>query len=79
LLALVESVPTPSYDAQVQRTAVGRIASAFGWIDRLAHEATSARKLVDHLDQASRPYPAIVRWPDSTCPEQPDLTVRVIK
>jgi type I restriction enzyme S subunit len=25
---------------------------AFTWIDRLASEATSARKLIDHLDQA---------------------------
>jgi type I restriction enzyme S subunit len=29
-----------------------RIKVAFGWIDRLASEATGARKLVDHLDQA---------------------------
>lgn len=29
-----------------------RLAVAFSWIDRLAAEAASARKLVDHLDQA---------------------------
>lgn len=29
-----------------------RIEVAIGWIDRLASEATGARKLVDHLDQA---------------------------
>lgn len=31
---------------------VRRIEHAFNWIDRVAAEATSARKLVDHLDQA---------------------------
>ncbi len=31
---------------------VRRIESAFTWIDRLVKEATSARKLIDHLDQA---------------------------
>ena len=29
-----------------------RIETAFGWIDRLASEATNARALIDHLDQA---------------------------
>jgi len=28
-----------------------RIETAFAWIDRLASEATSARKLIDHLDE----------------------------
>jgi type I restriction enzyme S subunit len=31
---------------------VRRIEVAFSWIDRLAADATNARKLVDHLDQA---------------------------
>ncbi len=31
---------------------VKRINTAFAWIDRLAAETTSARKLIDHLDQA---------------------------
>jgi type I restriction enzyme S subunit len=31
---------------------LSRVDVAFRWIDRLAAEATSARKLVDHLDQA---------------------------
>jgi type I restriction enzyme S subunit len=35
-----------------QQQAVSRIDMAFAWIDRLAAEATSARKLIDHLDQA---------------------------
>jgi len=26
--------------------------AAFAWVDRLASEASSARKLIDHLDQA---------------------------
>jgi type I restriction enzyme S subunit len=29
-----------------------RLQTAFSWINRLASEATSARKLIDHLDQA---------------------------
>ena len=29
-----------------------RVAVALNWIDRLASEAKSARKLIDHLDQA---------------------------
>jgi type I restriction enzyme, S subunit len=28
------------------------VVRAFAWIDRIALETTSARKLVDHLDQA---------------------------
>ena len=40
----------PSVDQQ--REIVRRIETAFAWIDRLASEATSARKLIDHLDQA---------------------------
>ena len=35
-----------------QREIVRRIEIAFAWIDRLASEATSARELIDHLDQA---------------------------
>jgi type I restriction enzyme S subunit len=35
-----------------QREIVHRINKAFAWINRLASEATSARKLIDHLDQA---------------------------
>ncbi|AMA47771.1 restriction endonuclease subunit S [Pseudomonas sp. 22-AL-CL-001] len=35
-----------------QREIVRRVESSFAWIERLAAEATSARKLIDHLDQA---------------------------
>ena len=35
-----------------QHEIVARIERAFSWIDRLANEASSARKLIDHLDQA---------------------------
>lgn len=35
-----------------QAEIVHRIETAFAWIDRLATEATSARKLIDRLDQA---------------------------
>ena len=43
-------VPVMSRDEQ--REIARRVEAAFGWIDRLASEATSARKLIDHLDQA---------------------------
>lgn len=42
-------VPLPNHDAQVE--ILRRISTAFNWIDRLAADATSARKLIDHLDQ----------------------------
>lgn len=35
-----------------QQAIVHRIESAFAWIDRLAADATSARKLIDHLDRS---------------------------
>jgi type I restriction enzyme, S subunit len=35
-----------------QSQLVNQIETAFAWIDRLASEATSARKLIDNLDQA---------------------------
>jgi type I restriction enzyme S subunit len=35
-----------------QHLAVQKVSRAFAWIDRLASEATTARKLIDHLDQA---------------------------
>lgn len=31
---------------------IGKLQAAFAWIDRLASEATCARRLIDHLDQA---------------------------
>jgi type I restriction enzyme, S subunit len=43
-------VPVMPHDEQVQ--IASRIHAAFAWIDRLAFEATSARKLIDHIDQA---------------------------
>ncbi len=49
LRALV--VPVPTLDAEYAEV-VQRIETAFVWIDRLAFEATSARKLIDHLDQS---------------------------
>ncbi|MGH0230433.1 restriction endonuclease subunit S, partial [Sinorhizobium meliloti] len=35
-----------------QNEIANRITSAYAWIDRLAYETHSARKLIDHLDQA---------------------------
>ena len=44
------SLPRPALEEQ--REIVSRIERTFAWIDRLASETTSARKLIDHLDQA---------------------------
>jgi type I restriction enzyme S subunit len=35
-----------------QNGSVRRIETAFAWVERLSSETTSARKLIDHLDQA---------------------------
>lgn len=43
-------LPLPSIAVQCQR--IASVESAFAWIDRLAADATSVRKLVDHLDQS---------------------------
>lgn len=43
-------VPTPDHHAQME--IVQRIDLAFNWIDRLAADASNARKLMDHLDQS---------------------------
>jgi type I restriction enzyme, S subunit len=42
----------PMAPVQERPEIVRRVQTAFSWIDRLAAEATSARKLIDHLDQA---------------------------
>ncbi|MBB5411027.1 type I restriction enzyme S subunit [Paraburkholderia sp. HC6.4b] len=43
-------LPLPSIAAQKER--IASIESAFTWIDRLTADATSARKLIDRLDQS---------------------------
>jgi type I restriction enzyme S subunit len=43
------AIPVPSI--KEQREIVRRTKTAFAWIDRLGGEATSARKLIDRLDQ----------------------------
>lgn len=48
LAAFRFDLPSPEEQAEIVR----RIESAFTWIDRLAADATSARKLIDHFDQA---------------------------
>ena len=45
---IVVPLPTLVEQAEILRL----VDAAFSWIDRLAREAISARKLVDHLDQA---------------------------
>jgi type I restriction enzyme S subunit len=42
----------PITPEQERAEIVKRVQVAFTWVDRLAHEATSGRKLIDHLDQA---------------------------
>lgn len=48
----VRRCPIPLAPLKEQEVITAQIETAFAWIDRLASEATSARKLVDHLDQA---------------------------
>ncbi len=42
----------PAFSLLEQFEIIRRIQSAFTWIDRLTANATSARKLIDHLDQS---------------------------
>jgi type I restriction enzyme, S subunit len=42
----------PKFSLSDQKGMVRRIEIAFSWINRLASEATSAHKLIDHLHQA---------------------------
>lgn len=49
-ILLKQVVPLPTMTEQLEL--VRRIDIAFAWIDRLAAEATGARKLIDRLDQA---------------------------
>ena len=51
-LDTLSAVRLPTPPIAEQREIVRGIESAFTWIDRLAKEATSARKLLDHLDRA---------------------------
>jgi type I restriction enzyme S subunit len=48
----MSEMPVPFTSFDEQNEIVRRIETAFTWIDRLAHEATNARKLIEHLDQA---------------------------
>jgi type I restriction enzyme, S subunit len=48
----MSEMPVPFTSLDEQNEVVRRIEGAFNWIDRLAAETTSARKLIDHLDQA---------------------------
>jgi type I restriction enzyme S subunit len=47
----LREIPTPHTPLSDQQRLVSRIRFAFSWIDRLAFEAISARKLIDHLDE----------------------------
>lgn len=51
-LSKVSALPIPLCSISQQKLVVRRIEFAFAYIDRLASEATSARKLVSRLDQA---------------------------
>lgn len=48
----LKRLPIPLPSIPNQRAIIGRAETAFVWIDRLASEATSARMLIDRLDQA---------------------------
>ncbi len=48
----LKELPVPTSDKDTQREVVMRILRAFDWINRLASEATGARRLIDRLDQA---------------------------
>src|SRR4051794_34079106 len=43
-------LPVPSLKEQTE--IICRIDTQFAWVDRLSKERTSARKLIDHLDEA---------------------------
>ena len=45
------TTPVPLPPIAEQREVARQVTRAFTWIDRLASEATNARKLIDHLDQ----------------------------
>ena len=49
---ILKRVYVPSAPLPEQSEVLRRIETAFGWIDRLTSEVGTARKLVDHLDQA---------------------------
>lgn len=51
-LGIIKAWPIPLPSREEQREIVRRIETAFSWINRLAAETTSARKLIDHLDQS---------------------------
>jgi type I restriction enzyme, S subunit len=51
-LSMIKAVHIPYPSANQQAEIVRRIETAFAWIDRLAGEAQSARKLIHRLDQA---------------------------
>jgi type I restriction enzyme, S subunit len=48
----LRAIELPWPAAEQRRQIVSKIETAFRWIDRLATDAMSARKLIDHLDQA---------------------------
>lgn len=50
-LEICRDLPIPICSLPEQQEVVRRVETAFNWIDRLAHEATSACKLIGHLDQ----------------------------
>lgn len=51
-LEICRNLPVPLCSMLEQKEIVRRVEAAFRWIDRLAVEATSARKLIDKLDLA---------------------------
>lgn len=51
-LGIVKRTEVPCPPMEIQEQVVAGIEVAMAWIDRIAAEATCARKLIEHLDQA---------------------------
>jgi hypothetical protein len=51
-LGIIKALQLPLPSQEEQNEAVRLIDVAFSWIDRFASETTSARRLIDHLDQS---------------------------
>jgi len=48
----IRAVRIPVASGVAQQATINRVETAFAWVDRIASETTSARKLINHLDQA---------------------------
>jgi type I restriction enzyme S subunit len=51
-MGAIRATPIANPPFNEQQEIIRRVGLAFAWIDQLASEVTSARKLIDHLDEA---------------------------